>query len=1519
MNAKRDLRGAQPVRAAQAAPRIAHCGFAALLSLLVAAIIHAAQDDADPKIRSVRLTIPHTSSVRQVFTGLEPGRPFGLSVSLDADDLPRDRCRVEITAPGIQPLRKTLHVADPDVYLTLRFATEGDVVVELVSENAERPIPVWVECELLAIAPDSRASFEAEPNDDWRSANELVLGQPVYASADDLDYVDGATEGATGTDWYRFEVSQSSSLVLFALDFPDQEVAANIAIFTRREDGSLEPYDAGRDPTEVVHDRERERFSKQITRTLEHGVYYIRVDARHPAYILRTTCYGSPPYGDPALSVRTGLHYLLGAGDAWFAQIPRGGHRYSRSQTLHETATRCTACHASVFPLEAALTAKQHGHSVPAPEAARYLAERLYDSVTPLYGSRDVHWQRYIGIPLQSQGLGGTTLIDYERYLSGTEHPSLLRFGAFLREAWASRRTLPEDESNAVVPLESKFELAWRAWKVLREMAHRTGDIAYEAAALNIEALTRSEGSDARVETLQDRLHRLYGWSLMQSRSTNRVQREVESLLELQNADGGWHEEQQPGASSVYATGQMVWTLLSAGVSRGHGSIASAVHFLLQRQRSFGGWFEEANHETFRTPMRETRYAVMALAAAHPRFSEDGASSRSSGTERTAGSSLSSLLECLEGVGQVPDDYPGARPIEAEELTRHASTLVRAEAARALGHSAEQSATATLVALLDDRSKLVRHAAAWSLRQRGNRGLGVEDIRSALRSTRWRVRRSAVQVFAQQFHGMDQSADVLGDLLHLMADGDPWVRVQTTRSLRQWFYRQPENSERLRIVNAFIQRMEREPDSRIRESLSRETYLMLDENLGGDSSLQRNLLQLPEDLGLATVRSREQLERDVLALLLDALRTGSAGGRTAVLSSFDGSFLDGREFARRPSNAVDIGNDREFGFLHAPASKALESALSPALADATLPSSTRRMAIQLADYFMLPRETRDTTVRLALLDALDDPDESVRAAARGAIADLRLDEAGPNSPEVQRIAAHLERRGAAMAPLAGVLARAPKLLEQPALRSQVERLLSGDAAAVTDLTPVLANPVFETAWALSLLPRLWEKDSVSSRLQALDVLESRLEAPAEATLSVDAARLLELALGDPSFVVRERAIAFLERVRLDASWTPLLSRAIGDPVYVNRWRALKLVGVDGAFWTSADSRAILDRLLADESPSIRGFGLSVVERHPQLLEQNGISSRVGALTREQRFATQATALLDESTPRFASRLHASGVSRRQLPSIEHFREHVNPLFYEEGLDGMACADCHATHSALQLTPRVFEPRNGMDELLANYGSALRVIDLVDPYESALVRKPVSPGSASSVAVNATTDAELTHGGGLRWPGQESQMQAKIAAWIETSRLPAAAASGHVLSARQALAAHGPELAGDGDTATSWIAGSESDPAAYPAALTVDLREFRWIRAALYAPGATAGRVRQFSFHVSTDGRRWSSPVASGIFADSGAMQYVGFEPQMARFVQLRVESAYAPGTRVSVSELRIESERAPATAFTTRE
>ena len=100
----------------------------------------------------------------------------------------------------------------------------------------------------------------------------------------------------------------------------------------------------------------------------------------------------------------------------------------------------------------------------------------------------------------------------------------------------------------------------------------------------------------------------------------NKIKRETGALLALQNADGGWHEgDTRPGPSAVYTTGQLVYTFSRSACPATTRRSPGRSRYLLAQQQDFGGWFQTTTHENFRTPMRETRYAVMALARAFPR------------------------------------------------------------------------------------------------------------------------------------------------------------------------------------------------------------------------------------------------------------------------------------------------------------------------------------------------------------------------------------------------------------------------------------------------------------------------------------------------------------------------------------------------------------------------------------------------------------------------------------------------------------------------------------------------------------------------------------------------------------------------------------------------------------------------------------------------------------------------------------------------------------------------------------
>ncbi len=421
------------------------------------------------------LPVPPGDRVVTALPGLEAGSTYRATVTLEGLVEAGTLARVVLSAPGGFERVKTLNPGDTDVFWSFRPVESGQGALTVLADGRNpSPLRVRVDWGRRAVeSPADQAAIEAEPNDSWPTSNRLILGRPVYGSADDVDDLDHPDEGRAGLDWFRFDVPAGPPiLAFFHLELLDRDVSANLRVYRLNPEGDgVELDEAGKDPTEVVHDRERERYSTHLSRTLGPGTYFVEVNANHPDYILRTRTSPVPPLTrDPETAVEVGLQYLLEAGDAWFAQIPREGNRFSRSTNLHDTAVRCTACHASTYPVEASLVGQSHGYPIQAKQSLLYLTDRLANSPTPLYGGDGLFWQRFIAIPLQAQGKQGGVLLDFARQVDDRDKASVDRFGPFLRAAWQGRWELPGDEMNGVVPLDSKFGSAWRDWRVLTEM-----------------------------------------------------------------------------------------------------------------------------------------------------------------------------------------------------------------------------------------------------------------------------------------------------------------------------------------------------------------------------------------------------------------------------------------------------------------------------------------------------------------------------------------------------------------------------------------------------------------------------------------------------------------------------------------------------------------------------------------------------------------------------------------------------------------------------------------------------------------------------------------------------------------------------------------------------------------------------------------------------------------------------------------------------------------------------------------
>jgi HEAT repeat protein len=1455
---------------------------------------------------------------------VQAGATYRLVVTLGSGALAaEDRLRVELSGAGSARFTKDLHAGDPDFYLPYRAAGDGRAVVRLARRGGARALSVQLDWRKVAVAGSERLAIEAEPNDSWREANPLELGRDVYGTADDVDYLENPSEGKSGLDWFRFEVKgEKPILVYFQLDVLDRDVSVNLRLYTvDARTGRPEPYVKGKDPMEIVHDRERERYSKHNSRTFTRGTYYLEVNPNHPDYILRTRVLSVPPYDDAAQAVEAGMHYIMNVGDAWFAQVPREGNIYVRAGNMHDTATRCTACHPSSFSTEANLVAHRNGYPIRSKSNFQYVIDRLYNSITPLYGGDGLYWQRFIGIPLQAQGKQGAILVDFEREVSGQTTKTVERFGPFLERAWGSRSDLPADEQNGVVPLDSKFGFAWRDWRVLFELARRTGREDFAKAAARIAAILGERAADRRIETLQDRIHRLYAWWLLdKTLFASKIKRETGALVSLQNADGGWHESDSgPGPSAVYTTGQLTWTLMELGLPRDDPAIDRALRYLLAQQQEFGGWFQATTHENFRTPMRETRYAVMALAEAFPRTGSarvgwGNRDERPARLPRT--DSLVPLLDDLENIWEVPEADEPAFVRAILPVLAHPEPLVRAAAAACLGRIGKAESAAPLAKLLGDPSKIVWRAAAWSLRRLGNQGYGVDLIKGSLASSDPRIRRGATRIFAYQFFGMDTRPDLAERLIELACDPDLWTRLQALKTLRQWFYRTDDPALARRIIATYLARMAVPEAPVVRKNLSEGLYIMLDENLGGGVSLQKNIEELPQAMRPRILEARRRFERDVLLEpVLAALESGNDLQRAAVLAAFDGSFFKGRFYARQPEAMIDVGNDREFGFLYEVGLDRLEATFTH-LMTAGLPPGPRRRSLQLAGFFRLPERTKSDAIQAAVLRRLADPDEEVRAAARSLVAaGLGASGAEDDPKRIALLQSALEGSAADRDAVLRAIAQNERLAARPELVAAIRKLIARPEAAPS-LVPVLRWPAIADAEVLSLIEQSWPKLTASQRLEAIEVLFGRSGVLDVADPPEPAMNVLRRAVTDASPSVRERTLSGI--ANLHALWSGrgaagLLLSALADDTAALRRLGLSLGRSKAGFWTRPDAQEHLKRLLVDPDAGVRAAALSVVEQHRLLSggtnnpSAMALARRLKALAADPALDAPATAALAAAGIDPAAVVPDVRLSRARLLSFSTFRTKVNPVFYQAADDQHACADCHANHTILRVAEADRTGGFTSEQLMINYNSALKVVNLGDPEASLILRKPRSPQGAGAADVSSPTG--LTHVGGPRWESAEHPSYRAILDWIREAAGAASAQPGAAsFSADSYSPGYEPLQAGDGDSSTIWQTEFVGAAPGYPHELVVDLGSAQVIEGLLYVPrqDMSNGRVRDFEIRVSGDSKTWNEPVARGRWENDTAFKYVPMPGPRGRYVKLRGLSEVEGRPFMSAAEVAVD-------------
>jgi hypothetical protein len=114
---------------------------------------------------------------------------------------------------------------------------------------------------------------------------------------------------------------------------------------------------------------------------------------------------------------------------------------------------------------------------------------------------------------------------------------------------------------------------------------------------------------------------------------------------------------------------------------------------------------------------------------------------------------------------------------------------------------------------------------------------------------------------------------------------------------------------------------------------------------------------------------------------------------------------------------------------------------------------------------------------------------------------------------------------------------------------------------------------------------------------------------------------------------------------------------------------------------------------------------------------------------------------------------------------------------------------------------------------------------------------------------------------------------------------------------------------DGNPRSMWHTAWEGGAREFPHELTIELQTAATLRGLTVLPrqdGNRNGWIKDYSIHLSLDGRNWDQPVAQGTFSPSGELKAVLFErPAMARFVRLTALSGHAKGPWASLAELEL--------------
>lgn len=845
---------------------------------------------------------------------LHPDTAYSLLFSLhSARVLGSDSRLIVSLVQGSTPLvNKTLHLGDPDLYTIFHVPSAGTAqwTVRIPS-----PLGAGAKYTLEIHRWPASTALKREPNNRWQDASPIQLGQTVFASADETEYIPlpGTTpkeilESESGLDWYRFEFTESApKLIFFQIDLMDRDnIPVDVSVYRATETG-VEPFNDGEDPVTLPHEVQALPGNKFTTRILKtNGTYYIRVRANHPEYKLRTRVYDPPPYSDPHRSVQTAIDYILGAGDSWHANTPRRGGVFDRVSNVHQETSLCVACHPTHFSLRAQLYATQNGYPVVQRQQLQFLSERFYNNPRPFYGfeKEGAVWARVISAPANVLGRMAVLMDLFEQSVS-REHRLYFHDGIvkYLNLYYKGRDKLPPDETNGNIPLVSAYEVAWYSWRVTKDP--------------HIETLIDQD----EIKNMVDLCYQTLALAeIDRHKYADKIQRNAQRILSLQRPDGQWAMRFDPAQPEVeFQTGHALWALHAAGVPASHPQVAKAIAYLLERQQPFGGWMDPLqSYENFRTPFRETQMAVLALSAYFPLESRaPGWGAKPPSRLAAAQTDPVTLLAQLDNLWDRPSD---AVLKEIALASKSNDVLVRQAAIEALGRLALPSAQVSLAVALGDPSKLVQRTAAWACRQLFSRHENAPAplVANALASRDDRTRWAATRIFANHFAALARRPELAPVLAARIHDAVPTIRMQALKGLWQYWFWSADDGARNLIEDTFLSALAEPQHPWVERNLKEGIYNLADENIRYLYNNWIPLLARPEDRKRA-IEGRLEVESRLARKFSAVLESGSGRQRRLLLAGLTeyplrrGDIYDLKADHSRPAPPVynRIGNDIE--------------------------------------------------------------------------------------------------------------------------------------------------------------------------------------------------------------------------------------------------------------------------------------------------------------------------------------------------------------------------------------------------------------------------------------------------------------------------------------------------------------------------------------------------------------------------------------------------------------------------------